>query len=115
MKRSSALTPSNIDWRRGGHLASGLLFVYYLYMRKSIEVVPKKRRGRPATGRDPVTAIRLSPEFRAAIDAWAARQEDKPSRSEAIRRLAERQLASDSAFTPTGVESKNPARSKKLS
>ena len=26
----------------------------------SIEVVPKKRRGRPATGKDPVTAIRAA-------------------------------------------------------
>jgi Ribbon-helix-helix protein, copG family len=66
--------------------------VYYLNMPKSIKVVPKKR-GRPATGRDPVTAIRLSPELRAAIDAWAARQDDKPPRSEAIRRMIEQALA----------------------
>jgi Arc/MetJ-type ribon-helix-helix transcriptional regulator len=57
-------------------------------MKKSIGVVPKKR-GRPATGRDPVTAIRLSPEMRAEIDAWAAKQEDRPPRSEAIRRMIE--------------------------
>jgi len=58
-------------------------------------VVPKKR-GRPFTGvdnRDPVTAIRLSPDLRAAIDAWAARQDDKPPRSEAIRRMIEQALA----------------------
>jgi hypothetical protein len=60
-------------------------------MAKSIGVVPKKR-GRPATGRDPVTAIRLSMELRAAIDSWAARQEDKPPRFEAIRRLVEQAL-----------------------
>jgi len=54
----------------------------------SIEVLPKKR-GRPATGKDPVSAIRLSPELRAAIDKWAAKQKDAPSRSEAIRRLVE--------------------------
>jgi hypothetical protein len=57
-------------------------------MAKSITVV-RKKRGRPATGVDPVTAIRLSPDFRAAIDAWAAQQDDKPPRSEAIRRLIE--------------------------
>jgi hypothetical protein len=45
--------------------------------------------GRPATGRDPVTAIRLSPEMRDTVDQWAARQPDKPTRSEAIRRLVE--------------------------
>jgi Arc/MetJ-type ribon-helix-helix transcriptional regulator len=58
----------------------------------SIEVLPKKRRGRPATGKDPVSAIRLSEELRAAIDKWALKQKDKPSRSEAIRRLVEMAL-----------------------
>ena len=33
--------------------------------------------------------LRTSDELRAAIDQWAARQPDKPSRSEAIRRLVE--------------------------
>jgi Ribbon-helix-helix protein, copG family len=45
--------------------------------------------GRPATGHDPSRTFRLSDEFMTALDAWAARQEDKPSRSEAIRRLVE--------------------------
>jgi hypothetical protein len=58
-------------------------------MRKSNKVVPKKQRGRPATGRDPVTAIRLSDALRESIDQWAERQTDKPGRSEAIRRLVE--------------------------
>jgi hypothetical protein len=43
--------------------------------------------GRPATGRDPIRTFRLSDEKVAEIDAWAARQPDKPSRSEALRRL----------------------------
>jgi hypothetical protein len=51
--------------------------------------VVRKKRGRPATGQDPVTAIRLSPEIRDAVDLWAAKQKDAPSRSEAIRRLVE--------------------------
>lgn len=58
----------------------------------SIEVV-HKRRGRPPTGKDPVSAIRLSAELRAEIDAWAETQHDKPSRSEAIRRLVEEALS----------------------
>jgi hypothetical protein len=59
-------------------------------MSKSRTVLPKPNKGgRPATGRDPVTAIRLSQEFRAAVDKWAAKQDDKPPRSEAIRRLVE--------------------------
>jgi hypothetical protein len=68
--------------------------MYYGKMAKSIPVV-RKKRGRPATGQDPVTAIRLPPELRAAIDAWAEKQDDKPARSVAIRRMIERQLAAD--------------------
>jgi hypothetical protein len=58
-------------------------------MGKSNKVIPKKKRGRPATGKDPVTALRLSPALTDAIEGWAARQHDEPNRSEAIRRLVE--------------------------
>jgi hypothetical protein len=58
-------------------------------MKVSKKNVVRKRPGRPATGQDPVTAIRLSKEMRAAVDAWAAAQDDEPGRSEAIRRLVE--------------------------
>ena len=51
--------------------------------------VVRKRPGRPATGQDPVTAIRMSPQMRESVDAWAAKQADHPGRSEAIRRLVE--------------------------
>jgi Arc/MetJ-type ribon-helix-helix transcriptional regulator len=54
--------------------------------------VIRKKRGRPATGQDPVSAIRLPVELTAAIDKWAARN-DAPSRSDAIRRLVELGLA----------------------
>jgi hypothetical protein len=53
----------------------------------------KKKRGRPATGRDPVTAIRLPEDLRVRVEAWATTQRDTPSRSEAIRRLVEIGLA----------------------
>ena len=56
------------------------------------KVVPK-RRGRPPTGRDPVSAIRLSHALKSKIDNWAMQQPDSPSRSEAIRRLVEVGLA----------------------
>jgi hypothetical protein len=63
---------------------------YYQNMSKSRSVLPKPNKGgRPATGRDPVRAIRLSDEFLAEVDAWADRQDDQPGRSEAIRRLVE--------------------------
>jgi hypothetical protein len=68
-------------------------------MAKSILVV-RKKRGRPATGQDPVTAIRLSPALRAQIDAWAAKQEDKPTRSVAIRQLIEVGLKASYAVPP---------------
>jgi hypothetical protein len=55
-------------------------------MAKSIKVNPK-RRGRPATGRDPVSAVRLPVELTAAVDKWAEGHE--ANRSEAIRRLVE--------------------------
>jgi hypothetical protein len=45
--------------------------------------------GRPATGKSPVTSIRLSAAVCAKVEAWAKMQEDAPSRSEAIRRLVE--------------------------
>ena len=63
-------------------------------MKASSKNVVRKRRGRPATGQDPVTAIRLSSELRENVDAWAARQSDEPGRSEAIRWLVELGLAS---------------------
>jgi len=58
-------------------------------MATSIKNVVRKRPGRPATGQDPVTAIRLSPELRENVDVWASKQPDEPKRSEAIRRLVE--------------------------
>jgi hypothetical protein len=40
-----------------------------------------------------VLAVRLPPDLRSAIEAWAKQQDDKPTRSEAIRRLIEIALA----------------------
>ncbi len=56
-------------------------------MPKSIKVNQKKRRGRPATGRDPVSAVRLPTDLTSAVDRWAVAHEI--NRSEAIRRLVE--------------------------
>ena len=65
----------------------------------------KRKRGRPATGRDPVTAIRLPEDLRVRVEAWAAIQNDKPSRSEAIRRLVEMGLASVRSAKPINKKS----------
>jgi len=70
-------------------LPVGSLFWQYLFMATSNKVILKKRVGRPATGNDPVRAIRLSDAFLAKVDLWAAKQDDEPGRSEAIRRLVE--------------------------
>ena len=59
-------------------------------MAKSIKVNQKKR-GRPATGRDPVSAVRLSPELTAAVDKWG--EDHDATRSEAIRRILTEALA----------------------
>jgi hypothetical protein len=56
-------------------------------MKKSIKVAPKKRRGRPATGKDPHIAARMPPGLIAEVEAWAAANET--SRSDAFRRLVE--------------------------
>jgi Ribbon-helix-helix protein, copG family len=53
-------------------------------MGKSIKVTPKKR-GRPATGRDPFLTVRVPQEAIDAIEVWAVANEI--SRSEAVRRL----------------------------
>jgi len=55
-------------------------------MGKSISVV-RKKRGRPATGTDPLLTVRAPAELIAAINAWAAKA--KLARSEAVRQLIE--------------------------
>ncbi len=50
---------------------------------------PRKKLGRPATGHDPQFTFRFPLQTIAEIDAWAAQQPDKPSRSEALRRLVD--------------------------
>jgi len=56
-------------------------------MKKSIKVQPKKRRGRPATGKDPLLTVRAPDAIIQAIEDWAAKNEI--TRSEAVRRLVE--------------------------
>jgi hypothetical protein len=84
-------------------------------MKKSNKVIPKKRRGRPATGKDPVTALRLSSQLTLAIEAWANDQVDQPSRSEAIRRLVKLGLGkSVPTVTVTSTAKGSAERAKEL-
>jgi len=59
-------------------------------------VVPK-RRGRPATGRDPLVGFRAPPDLLAKLEAYATR-EGIP-RSEALRRLVEAGLRRSAAVS----------------
>jgi hypothetical protein len=53
----------------------------------------KRRPGRPKTGVTPMTGVRLSAKLEDAIKGWAGKQEDQPTKAEAIRRLVELGLA----------------------
>jgi hypothetical protein len=67
---------------------------------KSKKAKPKKR-GRPATGKDPLVGVRLPTERIKQIDAWAKR-EGAASRSEAIRRLVDQSLVAASQQPRSG-------------
>src|SRR5262249_60920976 len=56
---------------------------------------PKKRRP-SAPGKGEPILVRLQRTPLANLDHWIARQEDRPSRPEAIRRLVEQALAGSS-------------------
>lgn len=49
-----------------------------------------KKRGRPPG--PPTSVIRLPDELLAAVDNWAASEDDVPTRPEAVRRLVSRAL-----------------------
>jgi Arc/MetJ-type ribon-helix-helix transcriptional regulator len=61
-------------------------------MKRSMSAKQKKERGRPPTGVTPMIGVRLSKSARAEIERWAKAQEDRPSLSEAIRRLIDQSL-----------------------
>jgi hypothetical protein len=68
-------------------------------MRQSIKVDQKSKRGRPATGRDPMVSSRIPAEIVAAVDQWAAKNET--TRSDAIKRLVELGLTGKTKSPPT--------------
>lgn len=57
-------------------------------------MVPKKKRGPPATGKGTQIQVRLQPDDLTAVDAWRDKQGDSPTRPEAIRTLLRRALHS---------------------
>jgi len=58
-------------------------------MKRTIPVKQKVIIGRPRTGITPLIGFRADPAIRDAIVRWAGKQLDKPTLSEAIRRLVE--------------------------
>jgi hypothetical protein len=58
-------------------------------MAKSIKDNPKKTRGRPATGKDPLVGVRMSLDLQDSVRAWANHQDDNPALATAVRRLVE--------------------------
>src|SRR5262249_35930046 len=57
--------------------------------RKRKHMAARTKRGHRTAGHDTSTTIHLSSELRKRVDAWAAKQSDKPTRPEAILRLVE--------------------------
>jgi hypothetical protein len=56
-------------------------------MARSTKKVTPKKRGRPATGKDPLVSTRMPRSLINDVDEWASRSAVK--RSEAVRRLVE--------------------------
>lgn len=67
-------------------LPIGLPFMYNTNMNKSINVKQKKR-GRPATGKTPITGVRLDDDTTSAIESFRASKVPEITQSEAIRRI----------------------------
>jgi hypothetical protein len=63
---------------------------------KSISSARKSSRGRPRVNAVPINT-RFPPDDLKRLDAWIARQVDKPSRPEAIRQLVEQALGGGTA------------------
>jgi hypothetical protein len=57
-------------------------------MKKSIKDNPKKKRGRPATGKKPMVGVRMSDDLQDQVRDWAEEHDDLPLAT-AIRRLVE--------------------------
>src|ERR1700730_3169794 len=74
---------------RGDSLALACLFLYRLFMAKSISRTEKRARGRPATNPTSIH-LTLAPDPLAEVDRWIAKQKEPGlTRPAAIRRLVE--------------------------
>ena len=79
---------------------SACIYGTTIFMKKSIKVAPKKRRGRPPSGgRDPHVTLRMPRALIEQADAWA--EANDTVRSEAIRRLVELGLTVKTKSAPS--------------
>jgi hypothetical protein len=88
-----AFSLSEVSWLEPGWkhtLPSGSLSCYTQNMAKSIKVQPKKKRGRPATGKDPLLTSRVPQTTIDAVEAWGIKR--NMNRSQAIRELLHQAL-----------------------
>jgi hypothetical protein len=76
-------------------------------------VLAKKRRGPAPTGKGVQVVVRLQPDPLSALDNWAAKQRDQPTRAEAIRRLVELGLKAEMPAKPAAKAS-NKTRAAEL-
>jgi hypothetical protein len=86
--RISKLLRLGLEPRESFRLPFGLLFCYTKIMKRTRNA-KQKVLGRPRTGITPLMGFRADARTRAAIVKWAEAQADRPSLSEAIRRLVE--------------------------
>lgn len=56
-------------------------------MAKQETLITKKRRGPAPTGVGTLIGVRMLPDALADLDAWIAKQKEKPTRPQAIRQL----------------------------
>jgi hypothetical protein len=70
----------------------------------------RKKPGPPPTGKGTLIGVRLQPPELARVDVWIAAQDDAPSRPEAIRRILDKTLPSESA--PAASPASKPAARK---
>jgi hypothetical protein len=83
---------SSVGWVRADvevRASHRLAFYVYAYSMAVKNKRIRKKRGRPATGQDPVVPVRLPKNHLSALDDWRTEQKPELTRSEAIRRLLE--------------------------
>ena len=76
-------------------------------------VLAKKRRGPVPTGKGVQVVVRLQPGPLDALDKWASKQGDQPTRAEAMRRLVELGLT-DKSTARSDSKSGRRARAQEL-